>query len=104
MIRRTRIGASAAAELAEAVGWYEARRPGLGNELRDLVVVGTVLLLRHADLGRTVLRLGSLELRRYLVPKFPFQVVYYVEANDLVIVAFAHTSLRPGYWRYRLVE
>jgi hypothetical protein len=29
-----RIGESAAVELAEAVRWYEARRPGLGAEFR----------------------------------------------------------------------
>ena len=29
---------------------------------------------------------------------FPYQLIYRVEGDVLVIVAVAHTSQRPGYW------
>jgi toxin ParE1/3/4 len=39
--------------------------------------------------------------RRYLFPHFPFSLVYRVRNGDLEIVAVAHHSRRPGYWRSR---
>jgi len=40
--------------------------------------------------------------RRYVVPKFPY-VIFYLDRPDSVrILAFAHTSRRPGYWKSRI--
>ena len=39
--------------------------------------------------------------RRYLLQRFPFSVVYRVEARRVVIVAVAHARRRPGYWKSR---
>lgn len=36
------------------------------------------------------------------VDMFPYRVVYFVRDGELVIVAFAHQSRRPGYWRERV--
>lgn len=40
--------------------------------------------------------------RRYLLQRFPFSVVYRVEARRVLIVAVAHALRRPGYWKSRL--
>lgn len=40
--------------------------------------------------------------RRYLLHRFPFSVVYRVEARRILIVAVAHARRRPGYWKARL--
>jgi len=39
--------------------------------------------------------------RRYVLPEFPYSVVYLVE-DVISIVAVAHDKRRPGYWRERL--
>lgn len=39
--------------------------------------------------------------RRYLLRRFPFNVVYRVEPERIVILAIAHASRRPGYWTSR---
>jgi len=39
--------------------------------------------------------------RRYLLRRFPFSVVYRVEADRVLIVAVAHAHRRPGYWKSR---
>ena len=39
--------------------------------------------------------------RRYLLRRFPFSVVYRVEARRILIVAVAHARRRPGYWKMR---
>jgi plasmid stabilization system protein ParE len=40
--------------------------------------------------------------RHYLLRRFPFSVVYRVEATGILVVAVAHGNRRPGYWVSRL--
>ena len=39
--------------------------------------------------------------RRVLLRRFPYSIVFYERKDEIVIVAFAHSSRRPGYWRSR---
>jgi plasmid stabilization system protein ParE len=39
--------------------------------------------------------------RRYLLRRFPFNVIYRVEPDRIVILAIAHARRRPGYWMSR---
>lgn len=39
--------------------------------------------------------------RRYLLRRFPYAVVYREKQGRVLVVAFAHASRRPGYWRDR---
>lgn len=55
------------------------------------------LLLEHPGLGG-VWRCGK---RRYLMKRFPFSLVYAVVGHQLRILAVAHQSRPPGYWRRR---
>jgi hypothetical protein len=41
-------------------------------------------------------------LRRALLRRFPFSLIYAVETTAVVIVAVAHQSRRSGYWRNRV--
>jgi len=41
--------------------------------------------------------------RRFLLRQFPFTLIYRERASgDIQIVAVAHTSRKPGYWKQRL--
>jgi toxin ParE1/3/4 len=55
-------------------------------------------LLQFPDAGARVAR-GS---RRLIFSKFPYQLVYRVEGDEIVIYAVAHQKRRPGYWRRRV--
>jgi toxin ParE1/3/4 len=39
--------------------------------------------------------------RRMWVPRFPYAVVYSEADEEIRVIAFAHTSRRPGYWKGR---
>ena len=40
--------------------------------------------------------------RHFVLPsRFPYTIVYRVRDQDIVIVAIAHHSREPGYWRHR---
>jgi hypothetical protein len=45
---------------------------------------------------------GIRGVKRLPLRRFPYAVVVRAEASELVVIAFAHTSRRPGYWRDRL--
>jgi hypothetical protein len=39
--------------------------------------------------------------RRVLVRRFPFSIIYFVEPEQIVVVAVAHQSRSPDYWKGR---
>jgi hypothetical protein len=102
-MRRVRIHAAAAEEAAEAAAWYEKERPGLGADLER--AVDAALDLLEAEIVPLVAVPGAAGKRgakRLLLRRFPYAVIVRQSATEVVVVAFAHTSRRPGYWRGRL--
>jgi plasmid stabilization system protein ParE len=102
MRRRLRIEPEARAELAEAQDWYEKQHPGLGDEL--LIAVNETLsrVLDEVDTSTPVPDVDvSLPARRVFVPRFPYSVVFLRMSEEVRILAIAHQSRRPGYWRDR---
>jgi hypothetical protein len=44
----------------------------------------------------------SRKLRRFaLNDRFPFSIVYSIQGDTLFVIAVAHASRRPGYWKRR---
>ena len=50
-----------------------------------------------ADLGAPV----HGEIRHFVLRRFPFSVVYFVGDKVIYVLALAHGSRVPGYWRSR---
>lgn len=42
--------------------------------------------------------------RRYILPRFPFSVIYRIKDERIEVVAVAHNRRKPGYWNGSLVE
>lgn len=40
--------------------------------------------------------------RRFVLPTFPFSLIYFTEHENVFVVAFAAHRRRPGYWLKRL--
>jgi len=85
-------------DLREAAEFY---RDNAGVALSQSVLAefehSVNLLLEHPRLGRKW-RYGK---RRLVMRLFPFSVIYTVADDQLRILAVAHHSRRPGYWRRR---
>ena len=97
-----RIEATAEAEAREAAEWYEQQRTGLGLEF--LVAVDQAI----QQIGVAPERFPRLEtlpdeelVRRHLLTRFPYAVVYEMTASEIRIIAVAHTRRRPNYWLNR---
>ncbi len=92
-------------ELVAAERWYENRRPGLGREFR-LAIDEAMERLDAAPLAASPLLSIPIApgARQVIVKRFPYSVIFIEHESDLWVVAFAHQSRRPGYWRNRLDE
>jgi phosphoribosyl-ATP pyrophosphohydrolase len=105
MLRRARILEVAATEAEEAAIWYEKERPGLGREFLDEFYRTLALLtLEVVPLASTRDELGERTTMRLFLHRFPYSVVVVQQFGETLIVAVAHQSRRPDYWRERLKE
>lgn len=85
-------------ELISAAQFYERQTEGLGLDFIIAVQHTYERLLESPALGPSFGRW----LRRLLIPKFPYGLLYRVEPERIYIVAVMHLHRRPGYWRSRL--
>ena len=91
------IDSEAEDELSESVGFYERNVPGLGATFERVAREAVQSIQANPDL-HPMQKDGT---RRLVKERFPF-VIHYVElADGIWVLAFAHTSRKPGYWRRR---
>ena len=101
-MKRLSIDPAAEEELRAVVTWYEMQRQGLGAQFFTEVGRLLELILQHPGIGSLVPRVrAAYGARRVLLRHFPYFVVYRERSEDIHVIAIAHTSRKPGYWRHR---
>ena len=85
---------AADAELLEAVGYLEAQAAGLGERFLREVIHAEGILAQFPESGSPI-RPG---IRKWIVRKFPYSLMYSIEPGGIVVLAVAHHSRRPEYW------
>lgn len=85
-------------EYREAAAFYEARRPGLGATFTVEVEAAIGKILETPDLRRFI----DQDVRICRTRIFPYSILYTIESDFILIVAVAHGSREPGYWKHRL--
>jgi toxin ParE1/3/4 len=102
-VKRARYHPAARDELRGAIAYDEADHPGRGIDLEEAVrrVIRRIQLLPQSA-PRWPRIESSVEIRRAKVKRHPYLVVYAVLDDQVVVLAIAHTSKRPGYWRERI--
>jgi len=87
-------------ELDDAFVWYERQSSGLGYEFLD-------------EIDRTIHRITAYPdscseldpgLRRALVNRFPYGLVYGQDVGAVIVVAVAHLHRKPRYWMSRVAK
>lgn len=82
----------------EAREYYAARSPAAAARFIDAVDAAVTRIMKAPD----SLSLVSGKYRRVRVERFPHSLIFYERAEfDVRIVAVAHPSRRPKYWRRR---
>jgi toxin ParE1/3/4 len=98
-----RILEAAAAEAAGAAAWYESQRSGLGTDFREDFKAALDTLEEGVVPGSPWPgRLGERGVKRILLKRFPFSVVFVASSGGKVVLAVAHHRRRPAYWRGRV--
>jgi plasmid stabilization system protein ParE len=95
---KSRFHEAAEAELTEAVAYYDAQAPGLGDRLMAEIKAATRYIEQYPEIAPVI----DEGVRAKVLVRFPYSLMYVVEAHELYIVAVAHQSRRPGYWADRL--
>jgi toxin ParE1/3/4 len=97
MNRQVSFHAMAEQELNDAASYYNALRPGLGQAFLDEVERAVTQILAYPEAAPLVNRI----VRKKLVRRFPYSVMYSIRPEDIRILAIAHQKRRPFYWRGR---
>ncbi len=88
----------AQSEVDDAFIWYETQSPGLGTQFLD-------------EFDRSVRRISAYPLasseiddglRRCLLSRFPYGIIYGIDSETIVVVAVAHLHREPQYWIDRI--
>lgn len=85
-------------ELIQAAEYYETKVDGLGQRFLDEIDTAVADVSESPDRWPCFL----LNARRRLLDRFPYMLVYLVEAEQVYILAVMHQRRKPGYWKKRL--
>ena len=97
MTRPLAFTVQASTDVQTAIEWYEAQRPGLGAEFLD--VLGFVIAILPDFPLRGPLVFSNV--RRLLLPRFPYAVYYRVQDDQIEIRGCLHQRRAPDSARGR---
>ena len=93
----------AVVELIEATSWYETRQPGLAVKfLQEIDQAQQAIQSRPLSFPRLANTAVDLEIRRTLLPRFPYALVFLELQTEIRVLAIAHAKRQPDYWLNRL--
>lgn len=95
---KIRFLALAQKELDNAVDWYNGQATELGLEFLDAV---DRAVRRTVSFPMSCPEIES-GVRRCLLVRFPYGLIYGVDRNTIVILAVAHLHRTPRYWVDRM--
>jgi len=84
----------ASQELEDAVRYYELEYSGLGRRFKEEVRKAALRIVAYPQAWS--IECG--EVRKCLLHKFPYKLMYSVEGNHILVIAVAHQHRNPDYW------
>jgi plasmid stabilization system protein ParE len=88
----------AQAELDEAITWYAAQAPGLGDAFLIETLKTIKLIKQFPEAWHPLTPLS----RRCRLKRFPYSVVYTLDGDEILVLSVAHQHRKTNYWRSRL--
>jgi len=74
--------------------YYELQAPGLGHDFLDKVEKALQDLVSSPERWPVVQE----DIRRRLIRRFPYSLIYRIEPDEIVILAVMHQKRHPSYW------
>lgn len=85
-------------EFIDAVAYYEFREIGLGLDLSREIYTSIQNAMDYPSMWPKI----EDKVRRCLVHRFPYGVLYSIELHGIFILAVMHLHRDPDYWKHRL--
>ncbi len=92
-----RLIAEAQRDLRSGTTFYEAQHQGLGKDFVFEIRRLCRRIVEAPHVGSEV----QPGVRRRLVRRFPYSILYAVEDSEIIVLAVAHQSRHPDYWASR---
>jgi plasmid stabilization system protein ParE len=89
------------AEMTEAYNWYQSKKKGLGSEFLRALNERLTAIERTPTSYPVVHEHGSRHLRRALLRRFPYSLIYFIEGQVIIVIACFHGSRDPKDWQRR---
>jgi plasmid stabilization system protein ParE len=80
-----------------AIDYYESCQLGLGKQLVQEVDASIKLILAFPKAWTEL----QTNIRRILVRRFPFGLLYIAKDNEIQVLAVMHLNRKPDYWKNR---
>ncbi|MGB4116907.1 MAG: type II toxin-antitoxin system RelE/ParE family toxin [Polaromonas sp.] len=90
----------AQSEFNEAQAYYALIDAELKEAFAESVRQGLRLVLAQPASGRIEFE----DVRRVVLKRFPYKLLYIIEADHLLVVAVAHQRRQPEYWFNRIAN
>ena len=97
MIKTIRLLPPAEQEMFDAARYYELQSSRLGQDFLDKVE----LALRDLVSSSAQWPIIQDDIRRCLIRRFPYSLLYRIDLEEVVILAVMHQRRHPSYWRAR---
>ena len=81
-------------ELEDAVRYYELEFSGLGSRFKEEVRKAALRIAEYPQAWS----IERGDVRKYLLHKFPYKLMYSVEEDHILVIAVAHQHRKPDYW------
>ena len=94
MAFRLKFSSRALREIGEAQEWYELQNPGLGEEF----IAAMELQLKRLEQAPLLYVEVIPNVRRALLPRFPYGLFYAVRSNLINVLAVLHDARNPRQW------
>ena len=85
-------------EFDEAFDWYEQQQAGLGVDFLSCVAEVLERINSMPESCAVVFQ----DVRRAIVKKFPYSVLYQIEVDQIVVLAVFHSKRDPKIWQARI--
>src|SRR3954471_11622791 len=99
-MRRVIVTNRADAEFMRAIRYYNKKFKGLGDRFRSTILSAFDQIAERPERYPRI----SGEIRRAVIPIFPFVIHFQLEADQIVILSVFHTSRNPAVLRRRGIK
>ena len=85
-------------EMFSSAKYYDCQAKGLGNKFLDKIEIALQDIALHPNRFPII----KFNIRRRLIHRFPYAVLYRVCDEETVVLAVMHLRRQPNYWLNRI--